>query len=119
MLVVLATGCTSLYDRNKPIVALDVPSLRDIYADYFDVGVAVSLAGWSPQTFANHQDLIEWHFNSLTAENEMKPDALQPREGAFSFSTADKMVDYAVDNNLKVRGTSGLAQPDPSLVFQG
>ncbi len=104
MLVVLATGCTSLYDRNKPIVALDVPSLRDIYADYFDVGVAVSLAGWSPQTFANHQDLIEWHFNSLTAENEMKPDALQPREGAFSFSTADKMVDYAVDNNLKVRG---------------
>lgn len=34
----------------------------------------------------------------------MKPDALQPREGAFSFSTADKMVDYAVDNNLKVRG---------------
>ncbi len=84
--------------------AQDLPSLREIYKDYFEIGTAVAIAGWSSRTFDVHRDLIKEQFSSLTAENEMKPDALQPREGIFTFFDANRMVDFAVENNMKVRG---------------
>jgi len=34
--------------------------------------------------------LIRRHFNSVTAENEMKWPNLQPAEGTFAFTNADK-----------------------------
>lgn len=43
-------------------------------------------------------------FNMLVAENEMKFDALQPSQGQFSFGSADKLVSFAVRNNMKLRG---------------
>ncbi len=38
--------------------------------------------------------LIRRHFNSVTAENEMKGMSLQPAEGAFIFTNADKIVAF-------------------------
>jgi endo-1,4-beta-xylanase len=43
-------------------------------------------------------------FNVLTAENDMKPDALQPSRGAFRWARADSMVDFAARNGMTVRG---------------
>ena len=81
-----------------------LPSLREIYKDYFDLGVAVSIAGWSSRTIDSHRELFIPHFSSLTAENEMKPEALQPREGSFNFSDSNKLMALAKENNMKVRG---------------
>lgn len=82
----------------------ELPSLREIYKDYFDLGAAVSIAGWSDRTLDKHRDLLAHHFNSITAGNEMKPDATQPWPGTFKFDDADRMIDFALDHGMKVRG---------------
>jgi len=77
--------------------------LKDFYTltGYFDMGVAI------PASFVDNQEkanLIKRHFNSITAENDMKWSSLQPTEGNFNFTNADKIVAFAQSNNMKVRG---------------
>ena len=74
-------------------------TLKDAYKDYFKIGVAVN-----PGTLERDDELIRTHFNSLTAENHMKPEELQPEEGVFTFDKADKIVEYAKQNNMMMRG---------------
>ncbi len=74
--------------------------LKDFYKDYFPMGVAVT-----PYNLTGESgELIKKHFNSLTAENDMKPQLIQPQEGNFNWEAADKIVDFAVANGMKVRG---------------
>lgn len=77
--------------------------LKDYFtpADYFYMGVAI------PPSFIDNQkktNLIKRHFNSITAENDMKWSNLQPTEGTFTFTNADKIVAFAQTNGMKVRG---------------
>ena len=44
------------------------------------------------------------HFSSITAENEMKPDALQPREGEFRWDVADRFVAFGERHGMKIIG---------------
>lgn len=76
-----------------------IVTLKDVYKDYFKMGVAVSL-----DTLKKDGELIRTQYNSLTAENVMKPEELQPNEGEFTFETADKIVDFAKDNAMEMRG---------------
>lgn len=70
------------------------------YSDYFPIGAAVR-----PEDLDGpHGKLILEHFNSLTAENVMKFEHIQPREGKFTFEDSDKIVDFAVKNKMKIRG---------------
>ncbi|OAS23580.1 endo-1,4-beta-xylanase [Paenibacillus oryzisoli] len=83
------------------VVETNIPSLKDVFAADFPIGVAL------PPDYLNgdvHSDLIKKHFNSITAENSMKPSYLQPTEGVFTFDTADKYVNFAQANGMKVRG---------------
>ncbi len=77
--------------------------LKDFYTpdEYFYMGVAI------PTSFIDNQKkvtLIRRHFNSVTAENDMKWSNLQPTEGTFTFTNADKIVSFAQSNGMKVRG---------------
>ncbi|MDZ7835645.1 MAG: endo-1,4-beta-xylanase [Alkalibacterium sp.] len=74
-------------------------TLKEAYKDYFKIGVAVN-----PKTLKADGELIRKHFNSLTPENHMKPEELQPKEGEFTFETADKIVDFAKENDMELRG---------------
>jgi len=105
LIVVMTSGCWLFpVEEEREVVVYDMPSLREIYKDYFEIGAAVSSAKRSTNTLQNHRGLIKHHFSSLTAENEMKPNALQGREGHFTYGDADKIVDFAIDNDMKVRG---------------
>jgi len=92
--------------------------LKDYYTpdDYFYMGVAI------PPSFINNQkktDLIKRHFNSVTAENDMKWSSLQPTEGTFTFTNADKIVAFAEANEMKVRGhTLCWHNQVPSWIFK-
>lgn len=77
----------------------EIPSLWQAYADYFPIGAAVRYS-----SLTRHKDLLEKHFNSITAENEMKFSTLQPDEGIFAFFRADAIVEFAKKNNMLVRG---------------
>lgn len=48
--------------------------------------------------------LLLSHFGWVTPENAMKPAAVQPEQGVWSFETADRFVDFALTKNLKVVG---------------
>ncbi len=43
-------------------------------------------------------------FDSLTPEYELKLDQLLPREGAYDFAVADRLVDYAEKTGKEMRG---------------
>ncbi len=48
--------------------------------------------------------VVKQHFNSIVAENCMKSGRIQPREGEFNFSIADKFVEFGEQNNMHIHG---------------
>ena len=74
--------------------------LKDFYKGYFPIGVAVA-----PNSFDGAQgELIKKNFNSLTPENVMKPALIHPEENKYFWDNADKIVNFAQANGMKVRG---------------
>ncbi len=79
----------------------DPTGLKDAYKDYFKVGVAVNMRNMSNQA---EKDMILKEYNSITAENDMKPGSLQPREGEWNWANADSIANFCRANGLKMRG---------------
>lgn len=78
-----------------------VNNLKDAYADYFTVGCAINMANLnSSQQIA----LITSNFNSITAENDMKPQPTEPVEGQWNWESADKIANFARANKIGLRG---------------
>ena len=75
--------------------------LKDAYKDYFLIGVALNQRN---VTNEEQQQLAIKEFSSITAENDMKPGELHPKEGVWDFSKADKIADFCRKNGIKLRG---------------
>ena len=75
--------------------------LKDAYKNYFMIGVAVNQRN---VTDAEQQALIKREFNSITAENDMKPEPTEPKEGQFNWDNADKIANFCRANGIKLRG---------------
>ena len=75
--------------------------LKDAYKDYFMIGVAVNQRN---VTNAEQMALIKKEFNSLTCENDMKPEPTEPQEGKFNWENADRIANFARQNGIKLRG---------------
>lgn len=75
--------------------------LKDYYKKYFPIGVAVA-----PRMMDNPAEsaLILAQFNSMTPENAMKMGPIHPEENRYNWEPADKIVDFAVKNGIKLRG---------------
>ena len=90
--------------------ALEATPLREAYQDLFMIGAAIN--SWNTEDPA-YRALILRHFNSITAENEMKPglvlDHAKTLEMHDSISTAqdftrvDKLLSFAKENGIRVR----------------
>jgi len=64
--------------------------------------------------------ILQSQFNSITAENVMKPSALSPSEGSYTFEEADALLAFAEDNNIQLRGHTLLwHRQTPDYFFQG
>jgi endo-1,4-beta-xylanase len=75
-------------------------SLKEAYAAYFPVGVAVA-----PRNLAGADaELIRAQFSSLTPENAMKMGPIHPAPDRYFWQDADQIVGFAEQNGLKVRG---------------
>ncbi|MCC3378196.1 endo-1,4-beta-xylanase [Paenibacillus farraposensis] len=87
-------------DPNAPAsIQTDIP---DFYKQFeFPVGAAMEPYQLDDSL---HAQLLAKHFNSLVAENAMKFGSIEPQENTFDFSGADKLVDFAIAHNMKVRG---------------
>lgn len=84
----------------EPTSALDVEvELDQRYEESFDIGAAVE-----PYMLEGKDaDVFKRHFNSIVAENVMKPINIQPEEGKFTFEEADKIVKFAKENDMELR----------------
>ncbi|WP_371238279.1 endo-1,4-beta-xylanase [Streptomyces pimonensis] len=66
---------------------------------YFGAAVAANHLGE-----AQYAATLDREFNSVTPENEMKWDAVEPSRGSFGFDRADRIVDHARSKGMDVRG---------------
>ncbi len=76
-------------------------SLRSVLDEYFPIGAAIR------PDMTEHPVYVEYlkkHYASVTAENVMKPIEIQPAEGKFTFENSDKIVNFAMENGMLVRG---------------
>jgi endo-1,4-beta-xylanase len=99
------------------------PAMKTVSASNYLVGAAI------PPDFTTGANgaLLLKHMSSLTAENAMKPDTIQPslpgspdQPAALNFVPADTIVNFALANNIEVRGHTLLWHVTaPSWFFAG
>ena len=86
--------------------ATDQTTLRE-YAAKNDKYLGTAISMWKNDL--NNANLGETkevgaQFNMLVAENEMKWDALEPSRNGFSYGSADDLVKFARNHDMRVRG---------------
>jgi len=76
--------------------------LRDHFRNNFEMGAAIN----ANQIRANDTSIAiaQAQLNTITPEYELKLDNLSPTGGPLNFSEADRVVDWAIENNMSVRG---------------
>ncbi|KGM09498.1 endo-1,4-beta-xylanase [Cellulomonas bogoriensis] len=94
---VAALGITALPAAAAPSTLQEAAGMND--GRYFGTAVPAHLLNDSA-----NMTIVNREFNMVTAENEMKIDALQPNQGQYSFGTADRIVNWARTNGKGVRG---------------
>lgn len=80
-----------------------ISPLKESFKGKFLIGTILSnvaLQGTAPAEVA----LAGTHFGAFTAENAMKPDAVQPAEGRFTFEQGDQLVKIAEQSGATAVG---------------
>ncbi len=77
------------------------PGLKDAYKNYFKIGVAVTPRNVTDSLQAS---IILKEFNSITAENCMKPGEIHPQPGVWNFAQADAIANFCREHGIKMRG---------------
>ena len=85
-----------------------VKPLKDVYANQFLIGNIISPRDLNTIRF----DILKRHYNTVTAENHMKPDYIAPSSkpagdnwtSFYRFNDADKIVDAAIAAGMNVVG---------------
>src|SRR5690606_1314217 len=75
-------SCSSTISQpSDPEQNAGIKGLKEYYKDYFDIGVAVSKRSLT----TDEAGLILHHFNSITAENDMKMGPIHPGEDQYNW----------------------------------
>ena len=91
--------------KNIP-VQQDIPSLKDVYKDYFKIGVAIQEKSIGAKNNRYHE-LIAKHCNQLTGEGSMKGAGIiknSPDGKVFDWANGNKLADYAYRNGFELVG---------------
>ncbi len=79
------------------------PSLKKAFKNKFLIGVALGDRTVRDINDEIHKS-INHHYNSIVAENCMKSEKIQPKEGKFDFDAADRFVEYGETNDMFIIG---------------
>ena len=66
------------------------------------IGTAVDMAAFADDP--TYRERIASEFSSVTAENVMKWETLEPERGVFNYGPADELINFARQNRQEVRG---------------
>ena len=72
--------------------------LCDVYSDYFKIGAATSSGS------LKYEEDVLTNFNSITSTYEMKWGALEPQSGKYTYGGADRLMQWASEQDVSVRG---------------
>lgn len=94
--------------KNQKLENIDLVDINKVetglcnaYKDYFKIGVALNNRNILD---TKHHNIVLGNFNSITAENCMKPVSVHPKEGVWDFEDADRIANFCRANNIKMRG---------------
>jgi len=68
------------------------------------IGTAVDMAALDDTTDPQYRKLVAEQFSSVTAENVMKWEVLEPTQGTYNWGPADELLAFAQQNKQRVRG---------------
>ena len=98
VLVLVAAGCGDVGGQpNAKVPLRAAASQRGII-----IGTAVSARALKRSH--GYRTELAREFSSITPENAMKWEVTEPRRGHFEFGDADRIVAFAGDHNMRVRG---------------
>lgn len=87
--------------KEIPKWDLSLTSIADTYKDYFLIGNVMSP---SQTTDDENTAMYKHHYNSMTPENEMKPQYLSSAKGVYNYRNADTLIEWAEANDINVHG---------------
>ena len=99
----MLSGCKGEADKPQSEDGSDDTGemgLKDYYADYFPIGVAVAPNSREGEA----AELILKEFGSITPENVMKMGPIHPEPDRFFWKEADSLAAFARENDLLMRG---------------
>ncbi len=116
ILLVTAVLTLTLPAQPEPSGPGRLPQLA--HQSDIDLGVAVAV---NPLVHdSEYRSVVTEHYTSLTAENTMKWEYVQPQRHTFDWSGPDTVVDFAERNNLTVHGHTLLwHNQQPAWLAQG
>ena len=104
-----AVTTNSTTKQGGSIQLVSSESLKDAFSSFFEVGTSVS-----PNELSSGTSFFKKQFNSITPENELKPDALIDQSACqqrgnnvntqISLSRASQTLKFCEDNGIALRG---------------
>lgn len=104
---------------NASLLSLNAQTLKDAFRDYWYTGVSVNQWEVAAETNAKNEHdvtgfvgadqtsnwaVVEKNFNTVVAENCMKPEVVHPQEGVYDFTLADQFVEKSLAAGMRVHG---------------
>jgi len=96
----LLINCTNPDSQQTNISDL---TLKEAYKDAFLIGTAVNEAIVSG-TDSISRDIVLKQFNTVTAENVLKAERINPEPGVYNFAPADQYVEFGEKNDMFIIG---------------
>lgn len=93
----LLGGCTQTTAKDTPA------TLQEAYQGAFLIGTALNEEIAAGQDPASKAVVLE-HFNSITAENVMKIEPINPEPGVYHFGPADEFVEFGEQHGMYIVG---------------
>ena len=96
-------SCTNQSPDKNSTMEIKKRSLANDFKNHFMIGTAIS----TKQIEEKNQktlELVKNEFNAITPENVMKWELIQPEPGVFKYEAADKLVEFAEENNIFLIG---------------
>jgi endo-1,4-beta-xylanase len=101
----LIAPTTAASTVNSPPAPVEDQSLRTLGQRHgLFVGTAVDMAALNDPADPQYRSLVSEQFSTVTPENVMKWDTLEPTRGTYNWGPADDLVAFARANNQRVRG---------------
>jgi endo-1,4-beta-xylanase len=97
VLVLLFSACQGETQVEKKT------TLKDAFSGKFYIGTALNEPQITGRDSASVR-VVKEQFSAIVAENCMKSESLQPKEGTFNFDLADRFVAFGEQNGLFVTG---------------